>query len=110
MERRVTVRPLADRDLDEQAAYLAEHGSLDLALKFYRAASKTFRLLASQPEMGSAARYRSPALMGMRMFPIKGFSKYLAFYRPLADRVEIVRVLHAARDLETLFESVPPGS
>jgi toxin ParE1/3/4 len=28
---------------------------------------------------------------------------YLIFYRPLADGIEIVRVLHGARDIDSLF-------
>jgi toxin ParE1/3/4 len=38
------------------------------------------------------------------MFPMRGFSKHLIFYRPLSNGAEIVRVIHGARDLEGLFE------
>jgi plasmid stabilization system protein ParE len=34
---------------------------------------------------------------------IHDFSKYLVFYRPTQSGIEVVRVLHASRDIETLF-------
>jgi toxin ParE1/3/4 len=38
------------------------------------------------------------------MRPIRGFGKYLIFYLPLEDGIEIVRVLHGPRDVQSLFE------
>jgi toxin ParE1/3/4 len=101
---RVLVRPAADRDLDDQAEYLTAHQNLETGLRFYRAAEETFNLLAAQPKMGKPAECRSPLLAGMRMFPLKQFPRHLVFYRPLTDGIEIVRVLHGARDIESLFE------
>jgi hypothetical protein len=34
---------------------------------------------------------------------VKGFERYLIFYRPLTDGVELLRVIHCARDVERLF-------
>jgi plasmid stabilization system protein ParE len=34
-----------------------------------------------------------------------GFRDYLIFYRELPDRVEIVRVLHGARDIERILRN-----
>ena len=103
MTRHIVVRPAAERDLDEQAEYLAVHQSVTVAVRFHHAAEDTFQLLANQPEIGRRAEYRSPLLVGIRMFLMKGFPKYLVFYRPLEDGVEIIRVLHGARDIESLF-------
>jgi toxin ParE1/3/4 len=106
LTRRILVRPAADRDLDDQAEYLAAHESLETGLRFYRAAEETFRLLASQSKMGKPAECRSPLLAGMRMFPLKGFPKHLVFYRPLERGIEVIRVLHGARDIESLFQGL----
>jgi plasmid stabilization system protein ParE len=46
------VLPAADRDLDEQADYLATAASLETALRFYDAARSTFGKLADMPGMG----------------------------------------------------------
>lgn len=45
-----------------------------------------------------------PTLAGLRMWPIRRFERYLIFYRQIPEGIEIVRLLHAARDLEILFE------
>jgi plasmid stabilization system protein ParE len=34
---------------------------------------------------------------------VKDFEKYLIFYRPMKDGVVVLRVIHAARDIENLF-------
>lgn len=105
MKRRILVRPAADCDLDEQAKYLAARRDMETGLRFYRAAEETFELLALQSEMGRATEYRSAFLAGVRMFPLKRFPKHLVFYRPLENGIEVIRVLHGARDLEKLFET-----
>jgi toxin ParE1/3/4 len=37
------------------------------------------------------------------MWPIGGFEKYLIFYLPLPDGIDVIRVVHGARDIERLF-------
>jgi plasmid stabilization system protein ParE len=56
---RILVRPAADRDLNKQAEYVAAHRDLEMALRFYRTAEETFRLLATQPRMGKITQYQS---------------------------------------------------
>lgn len=101
---RVEKRPQALRDLAEIAIHLAEEsGSDDLAFRFLDAAEKCFEELAAMPEMGASRQYRDAALANLRMWPTSGFRNYLIFYRPCGGGVEIVRVLHAKRDIEALF-------
>ena len=50
-------------------------------------------LLSARPLSGRA---RDELVLGLRSVP---HSRYVIFYRPIRDGVEIVRVLHAARDL-----------
>lgn len=57
--------------------------------------------LAEAPMIGIARTCRNPALTGLRMLPVRGFSRHLIFYRPMPDKIEIVRVLHGARDLRS---------
>ena len=104
MKRAILVRPTAERDLDEQAEYLASHGNLELALRFYRAAEATFELLASRPWMGKVNQFHSRFLANVRTFPLKGFAKHLVFYLPIEQGVEIIRVLHGTRDLKVLLQ------
>jgi len=102
MPRRIVKRRAAVTDLLEHFVYIGED-SEEAAQRFFERAKETFRLLASQPEMGRRMHYRNPILTGIRTFPVRDFEKYLIFYRPLRDGIEVVRVVHGARDLPTLF-------
>jgi toxin ParE1/3/4 len=55
------------------------------------------------PGIGASYEHEHPALAGLRVFPISRFKKYLVFYRPVADGIEILRVLHGARDFHGLL-------
>jgi toxin ParE1/3/4 len=98
--------PRAVQDLSDIAVYLAsESGSVDLAFRFLDAAEASFEDLSTMPEMGAATEYRHPSLEGVRMWRIAGFDNYLVFYRVAEGVVEIIRVLHAKRDIVALFDS-----
>ena len=60
------------------------------------------RLLAPQPLMGRSRDELSP---GVRSLP---FGRYVIRYLPLADGIDVVRVLHSERDVEAIFEKDPP--
>jgi toxin ParE1/3/4 len=53
--------------------------------------------LANFPEMG---RSRDELFPGYRSFPI---GRHLIFYRPIANGIEVIRVIHGARNLSELF-------
>jgi toxin ParE1/3/4 len=52
MTPRFHVLPAADRDLDDQADYLAREASIETALRFYDAAATTYAKLAEMPHIG----------------------------------------------------------
>ena len=103
MKRKVIVRPAADRDLDEQAEYIAQHQNLDTAFRFYLAAEETFALIATQPMMGRTRNFGDPGLKGARVCLMKEFVRHLVFYRPVKGGIEVLRIIHGARDIENLF-------
>ncbi len=70
---------------------------------FFLAAHETFRLLATQPEMGWHARLKNPLLASMRVFRVSGFEEILVLYRPSPDGVEILRVIHGSRNIMELL-------
>lgn len=73
MTRRYHVFPAADRDLDEQAGYLAAEASLETALRFYDAASITFGRIASMPGIDERWPSVNPRLAGLRIWRIEDF-------------------------------------
>jgi len=97
--------PRAKLDLMDCAAYLAEHGSLRVALRFLECAEATFRTLAEHPGFGRMREFGRPELTGLRSFRVQDFENYLVFYLPREPGIEVVRVLHGAQDLESIFET-----
>jgi len=102
-EARYVVRPIADRDLDEQALYYATEGSAEVGHRFLAAAHDAFALLATQPQMGWQSRLGRPDLKHLRVWRVKGFERVLILYLPLPDGVEILRVVHGSRSLRALM-------
>jgi toxin ParE1/3/4 len=100
----VFVRARARRDILSNAEYLEEHGSVETAQRFLDATQKTFEALAKIPKVGALCAFRSPALRRLRRWPVKGFENWLIFYQPRRNGVEIVHLIHGARDIESLLD------
>ena len=83
---------LAEEDFRDIWRHIAED-NLDAADAFLRRIDLKLELYASQPRMGTI---REPLAPGLRSFPV---GNYLVFYRIVSDGIELVRVLHAARDI-----------
>ncbi len=101
MNGRVVRHPRALEDISEQARYIADDNPA-AAERFVEAAEQAFAMLADMPGMGTPRDYGR--IEGLRMWPVRGFQRHLIFYRPIEGGIEVVRVLHASRDLEALFE------
>jgi toxin ParE1/3/4 len=94
--------PLAAADLIEIASFIAED-NLDAVERFLDAAEETFAHLAAMPLMGRTVPFQHPQAQDMRVWRVRGVANYLIFYRAVAQGIEVIRVLHAARDIEGLF-------
>lgn len=103
MTRLIAITPRASFDLDQQVAYIAKD-NLDVALRFFDSARQTFSQIAQTPDIGRLYKISKPRLSGLQKWSVKGFEKYLIFYRLQDDRIEVVRILHAARDIPTILE------
>ncbi|MEM1041942.1 MAG: type II toxin-antitoxin system RelE/ParE family toxin [Bacteroidota bacterium] len=94
---RVLQTPPARRDITDIWLYLAER-SPATADKTLDRLNDGLGLLATQPFMGRA---RPEIGTTVRSFVIGSFT---AFYEPLDDGIELLRVIHAARDLNRAFD------
>lgn len=92
----VRFQPLAAQDLDDIALFIARD-SLEAALEFTNLIEERCHTLAQFPLMG---RSRPELGSELRSFPV---GRYIIFYRPIENGIEVVRVLNAARDISTLF-------
>lgn len=97
-ERRVVIRPRAEDDIVEIFATIALD-DLRAAERFEAALRRECELLAAFPYLGRSRGFRAPELQGIRSRPLSGFGSWLLFYKVTGDAIEVVRVLHGARDL-----------
>lgn len=88
--------PLARQDFREIHDYIAEQDP-DTALDFVTRLEQVCEKLAQMPEMGRARDELAPKLRGL---PVE---RYIIFYRITKAGVEIVRLLHSSRDIESIF-------
>lgn len=100
----LVVRPQARRDIRDIADHIAAE-NMEASDRFLDDVYSAFQLLARMPNMGSARRFRREGLKGLRLWRVPHFGKYLVVYRPRPDGVEIIRVLHGARNIERLMGS-----
>lgn len=93
---------LAQADVDKVWLHIAQDRPSAADRMMVRFADR-FALLAANPELGEA---RSDLGLGLRLSVV---GNYVIVYRPLTERVEIVRVIHGARDLIAQFQRSNSG-
>ncbi len=93
----IRISARATSDLTEIWSYIADD-SVTNADAFIDKLYETIQVLANQ---SGAGRRREELAPGILSFP---FARYIIFYRASRDAIEIVRVLHGARDIQTIFE------
>ena len=86
-------RPLVFEDIADIWDYIAE-ASENRADTFIDSIDRKLHELADSPHIG---RSRSELLPGLSSFP---FGLYIIFYLIIPGGIEIVRVLHSARDID----------
>ena len=89
----IVLQPRAKADLSDIWQFMAEDSD-DQADAFIDLIDQKFQLLAQQSGLG---RRREELAEGLRSFPV---GRYVIFYLPIPDGVQIVRLLHGARDIE----------
>ena len=94
---RITRRPQAEADILEIWDYIAEDSIVEADRWVDRLDAK-LSLWATQPMMGHA---RDELALGIRSL---SFGRYVVFFEPLADGIDVVRVLHGSRDIDITFE------
>jgi len=83
-------------DMIEIWDHIAEDDE-DRADDFVALLGRKFLVIAQQPNIG---RTREELAKGLRSFPV---GRYIIFYRITRKGIEIARVVHASRDIDTLF-------
>lgn len=94
---KVLSTPRADRDLVGIGLHIAQD-SPRAADKMLAAIDRKCKMLARLPKLG---RRRDELADGLRSFSV---DSYVVFYKIIRGGVEIIRVLHGARDIASQLE------
>lgn len=94
----VKVAAAAEEDLKQIWAYVAQSNP-EAASRLIKQITRKFTVLRDYPQMG---REQHKLLVNLRSFTVKG---YIIFYQPFESGIEILRVMHGSRDVESIFES-----
>ena len=95
------ILPEAREDIGAYGDYLAER-DIYAAWRFADAVDATIQMLLRNPELGE--RLHCDPSGQIRYRTVLEFKNYLIFYRRVDSILEIVRVLHGARDYDKLFD------
>jgi toxin ParE1/3/4 len=98
-----TVRPLAWLEINRHLDYFEEQAGLKTAERFLDQLMSSFQALADMPKMGFLCGFRKPSTRRVRRWPVKDFENWLIFYQPKRDGVEIIHVIHGARNIEEMM-------
>jgi toxin ParE1/3/4 len=91
----------SEQDVYEISVFIARDDP-DAAVRLIDRFDVTLKMLAINPLAGRARGELAP---GVRSFPV---GNYLLFYRLRAGGIELIRVLHGARDLRRFFRRGAP--
>lgn len=103
MANRILKKPAVWQDLLGHVDFISRDNP-DAAERFLGSVEATFELLAENPLLGAPCAFDHPSAHGLRRWTIRGFKRYVIFYRPLSDGIEVIRLLHAARDVGTALD------
>ena len=76
-------------------------GKFGIRRKVLENAESTLKDLSDSPGSGSPFESDQPELAHLRFRRVKGFPNHLVFYVEHTNAIEVVRILHGARDLDT---------
>lgn len=100
---RIIKNPQARSDLKAIWHYIADDNR-QRANSFLRLLDDKMKSLAQNPYLG---RRREELMPGLRSFPV---GRYVIFYIPRQEAIEVVRVLHGARDIDEIFANTDEGT
>lgn len=100
--RSILKRPQAERDIEQCFVYIGVD-NLDAALRFLDAIENSLETISENPLIGSPREFGNAGIKNLRMWLVTGFENYEIFYLAEDEMIDVIRVLHSARDLEGIF-------
>jgi plasmid stabilization system protein ParE len=94
---------VAVNDIQEQADWYNQRSGHALARRWENEVTAALIRIERNPRSGAKCGFSADELQGIRRMPIAGFPRHLIFYRVEKEEIRILRVVHGARDLESLL-------
>lgn len=91
-------RRRATNDVDEAVSCCIAQAGAEVATRLVDQLERTIRQLELNPEIGSLRFAFELDVPGVRSFRVDGFA-HLIFYLIRTDHLDVLRVLHASRDV-----------
>jgi toxin ParE1/3/4 len=96
-------RPRAIAAMIELAEYIGQDSPAS-ADRFMDSVEATFSYLESTPAIGRPYESDDSTLTNVRTWRVQGFPNHLIFYRQVPQGVEVLTVMHGARDIGTALK------
>ena len=103
--RQITLTEAAAADVLEQAEWYEGQADRKLAERWEGAVTSTRLRISRGPSAGAPCSFKATELRGARRMAVTGLPKHLVFYQSRGDEVVVLRIVHGARDLESLFSA-----
>jgi toxin ParE1/3/4 len=100
---RLVLSELAVVDILEQAEWYEAQADGSLAERWEDAVTSALLRVCEMQNSGTPCSFSAKELEGTRRVPVSGFPKHLIFYQSHEGEILVLRVVHGARDLESLF-------
>jgi plasmid stabilization system protein ParE len=90
-------------DIQEQTDWYAQRSDRALARRWENRVTAALIRIEKNPRSGAKCGFGAEELQDVRRMSIAGFPRHLIFYRTTEGEIKILRVVHGARDLESLL-------
>ena len=106
MKRAFVIWPRVEEDLTEHFAFIARD-KVAPAQRLLEVARESFELLGERPWIGLPWNFKRPQLHGVHFYSMPSpYRSYVVFYRVKREGIEILAVLHGARDMEAALRDI----
>lgn len=101
-----SIGPSARDDILRQYRYLLlEEDSPIVAQRFLAAVQDAVSKICQRPGIGAPKLIKNPKLVGLRSWPVAGFTSIRIYYLVANNNLRVIRVLHGKRDINPLLEN-----
>ena len=90
-------------DIVEQADWYETRSGRSLAERWEESVASAIRRVLNRPNAGTPCRFKAAQLHSLMRIVIRGFPKHLMFYMSHGGEISVIRIVHGARDLESLL-------